>query len=207
MTRRWISLVPSPISRIFDVPVETGDGGLLHEAGPAEDLGRRPGRRDRRLGGVELGHRRLLAERLTRVLAPGGLVGQGAGVLDRHREVGQCEGDRLEPADRPSEGVPLLGVVERVVEARLCATDRKRSDRDPAVVEDREEVLVARARLAQERVAGDGQSSSDEVVGVAGVPAELVRRRCDGEARCTGGDDERGDLVVGRPGGDRDRAR
>src|SRR5437773_851252 len=52
------------------VAVEAADGRLVDEAIAAEDLGGVPRRGDRRLGGIQLGHRRSLLEGTARVSSP-----------------------------------------------------------------------------------------------------------------------------------------
>src|SRR5690606_34373516 len=61
------------------VAVLAGDEGLVHEPVASEDLGGLPGGGDRGLGGVELGHGRLLLERAPRVAEAGGAVHESAG--------------------------------------------------------------------------------------------------------------------------------
>src|SRR4051812_27964604 len=61
------------------VAVEAGHRRLVHEAVAAEDLRGLPRRGDRSLRGVQLGHGRVLLERLAGVLPPSRLVDEGAG--------------------------------------------------------------------------------------------------------------------------------
>ena len=72
MTMRWTSRGALADLEDLGVAVEAGDGVLLHEAVAAEDLGGDAGRRDRGLGGVELGDRGGLLDLLDR--APPGVA-------------------------------------------------------------------------------------------------------------------------------------
>ena len=84
------------------------------------------------------------------ILQPRRLVREVVGVLDLDGEIGELEGETLEAADRAAEGVALLGVLDRHLERRPGAPERQRRDRDPAVVEDLEEVAEPVARLAEQ---------------------------------------------------------
>src|SRR5258708_7612430 len=81
--------------------------------------------------------RRGKAAPATRAGPPGGvvlprrLVGDGAGHGELGRPLGQHEPVGLELADRPSEGLPLLAVLERLLEPRLSCGQGRRSDRRP----------------------------------------------------------------------------
>ena len=114
---------------------------------------------DGRLGGVQLGHGRRLAEGPAVVLEPRRLVGEVAGVLDGDGEVGEGEGDGLEASDRAAEGVALLGVGDGVVEAGLGQPDGQGGDGDAPVVEDRQEVAEAGAAVAEQVRSGTRQPS------------------------------------------------
>src|ERR1035437_10186566 len=99
------------------ISVETGHRVLLYEAVAAEDLGGDTGRRDGCLRRVELCHCGGLFDVLDAatagvelVLEPGGLVGQQAGRLNHHRQVGNLERDTLVDSDGSAERYPRLGV-------------------------------------------------------------------------------------------------
>src|SRR5918996_2305768 len=80
----------------------------------SEDLHRLGGGSHGQLGTVELGHRRLLLERLAVLLEPGGMIEQMGAGLDLHRHVGQLEAHRLEAADEAPELLPHAGVPQRL---------------------------------------------------------------------------------------------
>ena len=68
-----------------------------------------------------------------------------------HLHVRDLEGDRLVGTDRAAEGDPGVRVGDRLVEAALRQSDGERRDRDPALVEDPQEL---REPLAARRRAG-----------------------------------------------------
>src|SRR5664280_2685336 len=201
---------PAPQVVVVGEPAPGALLGDLHESAETGGLAgvgcwRPPRRGDRALGGVQLGHCRSLPDRAALVLQPCRLVGQVVGVLDRHGEVGELECQSLEATDRASEGMALLGVVDGVLQACPRAPQRERRDRDPAVVEDREEVAEPVSGLAEQVGLGHPTAVEEEAVGVAGVPAELAVPGLDDEARSVGRHDERGDAVLGASGDCDDR--
>src|SRR5690606_21032207 len=158
------------------VPVEPRHGVLLHEAVAAEHLRRDARRRDGRLGGGELGDWRRLLERRPRdagVLHGGRTVREHPRGVGHDLEVGDLERDALLAPDRTTEGLPLAGVLDAQLEAGLDEAECEGRDRDPAVVEDREELRVAPATLAEQVVGGHPDSRERQRMGVADVPAEL----------------------------------
>src|SRR6266508_520919 len=136
-----------PLADLEDlrVAIETGHGGGVDEAVAAEDLRRLSRRGNRRLRGVELGHRRRLAERPAGVPQPRRFVGERSGALRHDGQVRTLERHALVGPDRATEGAALGGVADRVVEATFDRPDGQRSDRDPALVEDRQKLGDAAA--------------------------------------------------------------
>src|SRR5262249_4960164 len=132
------------------VAVQARDRRLLHVPEPAVDLERRARHPIRELAREELRHRRLTCERPSLVLEPRRLVNERTPGFDLRRHVRELELDRLEPRDRLPELLALPGVREREVVRALRETDAHRGDRDPAAVEDLEELAEARAALAEE---------------------------------------------------------
>ena len=129
---------------------------------------------------VQLGHRRGLLERLALVLQPGRRVGEVAAVLDGDREVGQLEREALEPADRPAERLPLLGVVDR--QCRGTPARNRRRAREMAMRPSSRMARKLRSPLPGSPsmlVGGHPAVVEREAVGVAGVPAELAVRGLD----------------------------
>ena len=102
---------------------------------------------------------------------------------------------------RPTEGLPLRPVAERLVDAALGETHGDGGDADPSLVEHLEELGIAAALGAEEVLGGDPAVREGDLVGVGGQPADLGVLLADDEARGIGGDDERGDLrPPARPG-------
>ena len=120
----WLAVVSSAAQRAGDdqvldlvgaladlehlgVAVEAGDRRLEHVPEAAVDLDglrRRPGRH---AAGLQLGHRRLLLERLAGVAQGGGAVGEPPRRLELGGDVGQLELHGLELRDRLPELHPL----------------------------------------------------------------------------------------------------
>src|SRR5262245_507697 len=96
----------------------------------------------------ELRLRRLERERLPGVLQPRGAVDELPPGVDLRRHVGELELDRLEVRDRLPELSPLLRIGDRQVVRALREADAHGCDRDPAAVEDVEELPEASAELA-----------------------------------------------------------
>ena len=120
----------------------------------------------------------------------GVVVGQPGGVrLQLH--VGDLELDRLVVADRLAEGVALLRVLDRLVDAALGEADGQGGDGDPALVEDPQELGEAPAPLAEQVRRRHPAVVEGQLVGVRGGPADLGVGRRDGEARRTGRHDDR----------------
>src|SRR5665213_3076863 len=98
------------------VTVPALDWVLAYVAVAAHDLDGLIGHVHGSLAGVELGHRALARRELLAVGAhPRGPPHQQAGGVDAGLHVGQLEGDGLVLDDGPTEGLALLGVVERVL--------------------------------------------------------------------------------------------
>ena len=87
--------------------------------------------------------------------------------------------DRLEARDRLAELLALLRVGECEVVGALREPDAHRGDRDPAAVEDLEELLEALAARAEQVSLGHGAVAERELARVGGLPAELLHRRRD----------------------------
>ena len=75
-------------------------------------------------------------------------------MLDLHQHVGEFELDGLELRDRAAELVAFLGVFERLVVGAHRHPHRQRRHRDPAAVEDREELVQPLAALAEQILLG-----------------------------------------------------
>ncbi len=151
----------------------------------------------RRFGRVELGHRCRLSDRAALILQPRRLVGQVVRILDLHRQIGQLERQPLESADRSTERVTLLRVLDRGFQARPRRAERQCRDRDTAVIEDREEVAEPLARRTEQVLRRDPAVDERDPVRVARVPAELVVGRLDDHPRSPGRHDKRRDAIVG----------
>ena len=113
-------------------------------------------------------------------------------------------------ADRPAERLPLLRVLHRLVDAALRQPDAERRDRDAPLVEDRQELRVAAAPLAEQVLGRHAAVGERQLAGVGGVPADLGVLLRDREPRRARRHDDGRDLLlaaVGRPGdrGDRDQ--
>ncbi len=91
-----------------------------------------------------------------------------------------------------------------MLEARLHDADRERGDRDPSIVEDREELCEPSPPLTEEVGLGHAASAERQPVRVGRVPAHLPVRRHHGEAGRARGHDDRRDLTRAGPGRHRD---
>ena len=87
--------------------------------------------------------------------------------------VGDLELHHLVGADRLAERLPLVRVPQRLVHAALRQPDAEGGDGDAALVQDREELRVAPAALAEQVLGGDPAVGEGELTGVGGVPAHL----------------------------------
>src|SRR5204863_6847109 len=96
-----------------------------------------------------LRHRGLLRERAAGVLQPRGLVDERPSGLDLGGHVREPELERLEAADRLPELLSLARVREGEVVRALRQPDAHRSDRDPAAVQDLEELPESGAPRAE----------------------------------------------------------
>ncbi len=123
--------------------------------------------------------------------------------LDRDRQVRQRERHPLVAPDRRAEGHAGLRVPRGQVQAGPGRAERERADRDPAVVEDGEELLEAGPPLAEEVVLGHPAAAEGQAVGVGGVPAELAVGLLDDEAVGAGRDRDGTDLRRAVPPGPR----
>src|SRR5262245_63157365 len=131
---------PFPDLQDLLVPVEPRDRGLLDEAIAPVDLQCLIHDSVRHLARLKLRHRGLLREVTALVLEPRGLVDEVPSGLDLDGHVRELELDRLKARDRLAELLPLLGVAEREVVRALREADAHRRNRDPAAVEDLEEL-------------------------------------------------------------------
>ncbi len=87
-----------------------------------------------------------------------------------------------------------------MVEARLGHPDGQGGDRDPAVVEDGQELAEPLAALAEEMVGRHPAVLEHQPVGVRSVPTHLPVGRFDREPVRAGRDDDGADLVGSRYG-------
>ena len=142
-------------------------------------LRRRPGRH---AAGLELGHRRLLLERLAGVAQVRGAVGEPARRLELGGDVGQLELHRLELRDRLPELHALLGVVGRQVEHGLGQAERQRGDGDAPDLERAQELAEAQVGIADEVVVGHPHVVEVQLAGVEAPPADAPHLRAHGEA-------------------------
>ena len=111
-----------------------------------------------------------------------------------------------------AERLALLGVLHALVDAALGDAGGDGGDGDAALVQDRQEVGVAAAALAEQVLLRDADVGEGERVRVGGVPADLVVRRLGGEAGRRHGHQDRGDLLLAAAhragdGGGRDQRR
>ena len=92
---------------------------VVHVARAAVHLDRQIRVADRGLGGVQLGDRGLGGARLARVLEPAGLPHEPAGGLGVHHHVRDHRLHELECADRATELLALLRILNRRVHTTL----------------------------------------------------------------------------------------
>src|SRR5690606_8199143 len=138
-----------------DVAARPLDREIARVAVAAVDLQREVADDAGALGGQELAHGRLAAEREPPVLAPRGPQHHEARRLQPGGAVGQHVADRLVLRDRHAEGDPLLRVGQRRLERHARDAERLRRDADAAAVERRHRQLEAAAELAEQRVVAD----------------------------------------------------
>ncbi len=126
-------------------------------------------------------------------IAERGEVSRGPGALDRDEHVGELVLDRLERADRDTELLALLGVLERHLEDRLAGAHRLECERDAGLLERTAqaargilpEVAEQAVRWHRHRVEHDAGEGSRAVEGLDRLEYEGARR-----------DDEDGDAAV-----------
>src|SRR6476469_9549443 len=178
------------------VAVEAADRELVHEAVAAEGLGCVTGVVHGRVGGDQFRDRGLSLERLAAQHLRGGRVVGEAGGVRAGLHVRDLELDRLGVADRVPAGLPLVRVPHTLVHATLCQPDGDGRDRDPALVQDGQELGVAPATLAEQVLHRDSTVRKGQFMCVRAVPADLgvaLRHR---EAGRAARHDDRGDLLV-----------
>src|SRR5688572_12582109 len=146
-------------------------GGI---AVPAKDLNRLRGRAHGELRAEELGHGRLLLERLSLLLEPGGVIQEVRAGFDLQRHVRQLEVHALETADVLPELLPVSGVCKRGIVGALGDAKRQRRDADAAGIERAEEIHESLARRAEDVLPRDNRVLEDELARVARAPAHLV---------------------------------
>ena len=172
ITRRWISLVPSPMVHSFDVAIELLDRIILDEAVAAVDLHRFVGDAHRDLAREQLRHRRFLGDALALILHPRRAIGEQARGFDLGGHVGELVLDGLKLGDRPAELLALLGILERGFVGALRGSDRERGDRDAAAVEDAQAVDESLAVLAEQlRFGQPAVVNSTSPVALARMPS------------------------------------
>ena len=111
-----------------------------------------------------------------------------------HIKISNLERNALLAANRSAERGALQRILRRQLQAGPDASQCQGSDGDPAVVQDRQELLKALASLAQQMIFGNPDVSEGQRMGVGGVPAELGVARTNLETRCPDGHDDRRDL-------------
>ena len=149
-----------------------------------------------RLGGVQLGHRRLGGVRLARVLQPAGPPHQCAGGVAVEDHVGDHLLHELERRERAIELLTLLRVGDRRVDASLADAHAARRDAEAARVERRHRNLEPVADLAEQSVVTDLHAVERELRGVGRAQAELAVDRLRGEPVGLRVDEERGQPAV-----------
>src|SRR5215210_7919359 len=145
---------PLPYLVDLNLPPVAGNCARLHKALAAPDLDGLVRGPLGGLGGEHLGHARLPPEGPVLVLQPRGLEHHVACELDLHRHVRDLELYGLELGDGTPELLPLFRPCQRLVEASLREPDGEGSDRDPAGVERREELVKAFPSLAEQVLFG-----------------------------------------------------
>ena len=138
--------------------------------------------RDREPAGLQLGHRRLLEERLAGVAQVRSAVREPARGLELGRDVGELELDRLELRDGLAELLAAARVVERHVEHRLGQAERQRGDGDAPDFERAEELAEPHRRVAEEMVVRDPDVVEEELPGVEAAPTDAAHLRAHGES-------------------------
>ena len=138
-----------------------------------------PGRQP---AGLQLGHGRLLQERLAGVAKVGGPVGEPPCRLELGGDVGQLELDRLELRDRLAELHPLAGVVGGQVEHGLGQAERQGGDRDPPDLKRAQELAEPHGRITDQVIVGDPDVVEEQLAGVEAPPADAAHLRAHGEA-------------------------
>src|SRR5690606_17884548 len=118
--------------------------------------------------------------------------------------VGDLELDRLVRADRVAEGLAFARVPQALVDTALREPDAERGDRDPALVEDPQELRVTAATLTEQVLLGHPAVVERQLVSVRTVPADLRVLRCHGEPGCARGHQNRRDLLAAVGFGSRD---
>ena len=116
--------------------------------------------------------------------------------MDASLHARDLETDRLELRDRLPEGLSVPRVGDGIVDAALRRSHRHRGDRDASLVEDRQEVRVAAAALAEQVLLRDPRVREAQRVRVRGVPADLVVGLLGDETRGARRHDDRRDLLL-----------
>src|SRR6266550_3583055 len=116
---------------------------------------------------------------LARVLHRGGAPREQTSRVDLRGHVGEHPLDRLEVGDLLSKGLALLGVRDRILEARAGDADRLRRDRDAAAIEGRKRDPVSLAHLAEKIRGRHARVLEDELRRVRSADAELALELAD----------------------------
>ena len=134
---------------------------------------------------------------------PGGVVGDRLGALDLQQHVRQLVGDRLVDSDRLAELLARLGVLHRVLEHLLGASDHLRAEPGRGPVERPPQRRPALVRLAHDRVVAKLDIVELDLVPLVG---HIQRReRLDGHPLGLALDqEERHALLAAAPGASRD---
>lgn len=128
------------------VAVMTRHRIFVHKAVSAVYLGGIAGVVHRRLRGDHLRDRRLLLEGLARQHLCGGIIVRCAGNMGACLHPRDLEADRLISADRLAKRLTLVGVLDALVNTALRRAGGQRCNRNPALVQDGQEVGIAAPR-------------------------------------------------------------
>ena len=183
--------------RDADVAEVALDGVVVDVARAAVDLDRRVRAVHGGLGRVQLGDRGLGRVRLAGVLEVTGAPHEHPGGVGLNLHVGEHSLDELEACDRLAELDPLLGVLDRRLDAALTDADAAGGDAVATGVKRAHRDLEPVAHLAEHLLVGDLDVVERDRRCVRAAEAHLVMDRLRLEARLVGIDEEAGETAVG----------
>src|SRR3989449_8983438 len=126
------------------------------------------------LGGVQLRHRGLALEGVTRLFEPRGVVDQVLGRLDFRRHVGEREMDSLEARDCLAELLPRRRVLQALLQRAFGEPEGEGTEADAAAVQGLEELAKAVVDRAEDILLGHDRILEHDLPRVGGTPAQLV---------------------------------